>query len=290
VKVVTTRRELRAARAGFPRLGLVPTMGYLHEGHLSLVRLAKQECGAAAVSIFVNPTQFGPEEDLSAYPRDLDRDLRFLRAAGADLVWTPGVEDVYPPGFATTVTVGGITDVLEGARRPGHFTGVATVVAVLFGAVSPTKAYFGQKDAQQVRVIQRMAHDLALPLEVVVGPTVRESDGLAMSSRNTYLSGAERASASVLYRALNTARQAAEGGELDAHALRRLMAQIIVDEPRAEIDYVSVADPDSLAELAAIDLEHGALLSLAVRFGRTRLIDNVVVPATRRGSSPLETA
>jgi len=281
VKVVTTRAELRSARAEFPRLGLVPTMGYLHEGHLSLVRMAKQECGAAAVSIFVNPTQFGPGEDLSTYPRDLDRDLRYLREAGADLVWTPRVEDIYPSGFATTVTVGGITDVLEGARRPGHFTGVATVVAVLLGAVSPTRAYFGQKDAQQVRVIQRMATDLALPLDVVVGPTVRESDGLAMSSRNTYLSEAERASASVLYRALGTARAAAEGGELDAHGLRRLMAQLIVGEPMAEIDYVSVADPDSLAELATIDPARGALLSLAVRFGRTRLIDNVVLPGSR---------
>ncbi|MBK8733903.1 MAG: pantoate--beta-alanine ligase [Actinomycetales bacterium] len=281
MKVVTTRAELRAVRAEFPRLGLVPTMGYLHEGHLSLVRMAKQECGAAAVSIFVNPTQFGPGEDLSTYPRDLDRDLRYLREAGADLVWTPRVEDIYPSGFATTVTVGGITDVLEGARRPGHFTGVATVVAVLLGAVSPTRAYFGQKDAQQVRVIQRMATDLALPLDVVVGPTVRESDGLAMSSRNTYLSEGERASASVLYRALCAARAAAEGGEFDAHALRRLMAQLIVGEPMAEIDYVSVADPDSLAELATIDPARGALLSLAVRFGRTRLIDNVVLPPSR---------
>ncbi|HEY1013086.1 MAG TPA: pantoate--beta-alanine ligase, partial [Herpetosiphonaceae bacterium] len=183
MQVVSTIDEMRAARAGFGALGLVPTMGYLHEGHLSLVRRALAECGAAAASIFVNPTQFGPGEDLASYPRDLERDLALLREAGCGLVWTPDAAQMYPPGFGTYVNVEGVTDVLEGARRPGHFRGVATVVTKLFNVVQPTRAYFGQKDVQQTVVIRQLVRDLALPVEIVVAPTVREADGLAMSSR-----------------------------------------------------------------------------------------------------------
>lgn len=278
MKVVVTRAELAAARdeLGGPAapLGLVPTMGYLHEGHLSLVRRAKAECGVAAVSIFVNPTQFGPTEDLATYPRDLDADLAALDDIGCDLVWTPGVEDVYPPGFASSIDVGGVTSVLEGARRPGHFRGVATVVAILLNAVRPTRAYFGQKDAQQTVVLRRMIEDLALPVEMVVAPTVREPDGLAMSSRNSYLDAEQRRAAVVLHHGLLAARAAWDGGERSGSRLRAAMQDVLTAEPLADVDYVSVADPRDLTELDAVDPAVGALASLAVRIGRTRLIDN----------------
>lgn len=278
MEVVTTRAQLRDSRTRFGALGLVPTMGYLHDGHLSLVRRAKAECGAAAVSIFVNPTQFGPGEDLSTYPRDLGRDLALLEEAGAELVWTPTVEDVYPPGFATHVDVAGPAQVLEGARRPGHFRGVATVVTILLNAVTPTRAYFGQKDAQQTVVLRRVVADLALPVDVVVAPTVREPDGLAMSSRNTYLDAPARAAAPVLHQALLAAAHAWAAGEGDADRLRALMTDTLAAQPLAEADYVSVADPDTLTELDTIDPRRGALASLAVRFGSTRLIDNEILP------------
>ncbi len=256
-------------------LGLVPTMGYLHEGHLSLVSKARQECASVAVSIFVNPSQFGPQEDLAAYPRDLPRDLAMLEATGVDLVWTPSPEAVYPPGYQTWVTVERVSTGLEGERRPGHFRGVATIVAKLFHAFQPQRAYFGQKDAQQAVVIRRLAADLDFPIEVVVCPTVRESDGLALSSRNTYLHPEERRAAAALYRALRAAEQAHASGERDAEGLRQTMRQVLAQEPLANVQYVSAADPDSLEEL------HGAaaraLLSMAVFIGKTRLIDNVVV-------------
>ncbi|MEA5154744.1 pantoate--beta-alanine ligase [Raineyella sp.] len=278
MKVVTTREELRVARAGLSGgVGLVPTMGFLHDGHLSLVRRAKQENDAAAVSIFVNPTQFGPTEDLAAYPRDLDHDLALLADAGVDLVWTPRVEDVYPAGFDTYVTPGGVADVLEGARRPGHFRGVATIISILFHLVAPQRAYFGQKDAQQVAVIRQLVRDLGLPVGIVAGPIIREPDGLAMSSRNTYLSAEDRPAALVLSRALHAAELAWDGGERDAEALRATMRQILAAEPRATVDYVSVAHPDTLAELATVDPAVGALASLAVRVGTPRLIDNLVL-------------
>ncbi|QGF24136.1 pantoate--beta-alanine ligase [Raineyella fluvialis] len=277
MKVVTTREELRTARAALGGVGLVPTMGFLHDGHLSLVSRAKAENAAAAVSIFVNPTQFGPTEDLEAYPRDLDHDLDVLERAGTDLVWTPRVEDVYPAGFDTYVTPGGVADVLEGARRPGHFRGVATVVSILFHLVAPQRAYFGQKDAQQVAVIRQMVRDLGLPVEVVACPIVREQDGLAMSSRNTYLSDEDRPAALVLSRALRAADRAWTAGERDADALRAIMRGILAEEPRAQVDYVSVADPGSLTELSTVDAAVGALASLAVRVGRPRLIDNLVL-------------
>lgn len=282
MRIVRSREELRAARAdlvaaGAASLGFVPTMGYLHEGHLSLVRAAQQDNAAVAVSIFVNPTQFGEGEDLDAYPRDLDRDLALLEAAGVDLVWTPGVTDVYPSGFDTYVVPGGVAEVLEGARRPGHFRGVATVLTVLFGALRPDRAYFGQKDAQQVAVVRQVVRDLALGVQVVACPIIREPDGLAMSSRNTYLTTGDRQAATVLSRALREAESAWQGGECDAEALRGRMRTVLAAEPRAEVDYVSVAHPDSLVELDAIDPAVGALASMAVRVGRPRLIDNVVL-------------
>jgi pantoate--beta-alanine ligase len=268
--------DLRSARVGLEApLGLVPTMGYLHEGHLSLVRRARAECASVAVSIFVNPTQFGPNEDLAAYPRDLRRDLRLLEAEGVDLVWTPTPEIMYPPGFQTWVSVEEVTKPLEGAMRPGHFRGVTTVVAKLFTAVQPDRAYFGQKDAQQAAVIRRMTRDLNFPIEIVVCPTLREADGLAMSSRNVYLNPEERRAATVLSRALFAARDAFRAGENDAERLRQLMAGMINAEPLARLQYVSCAHPDTLEELNGRVTR--ALLSMAVYVGKTRLIDNVVI-------------
>lgn len=280
LRVVVTRDEMRAARAEYGDLGLVPTMGYLHEGHLSLIRRAKAECGAVAVSIFVNPTQFGPTEDLAAYPRDLDRDLALLRDAGVDVVWTPTVADVYPPGFATYVDVEGVSAPLEGARRPGHFRGVATVVSILLAVTTPTRAYFGQKDAQQAAVLRRMAADLGFGAQVVVAPTVREPDGLALSSRNTYLTPEERTAALCLSRALKSVEAAWAAGQRDAARLRAIGTEVIVAEPLAHPAYFSVADPDTLAEIpdgAAVDPERGALVSTAVRVGAPTLIDNTVL-------------
>lgn len=276
MKQVTTLEELRSARAALrDPVGFVPTMGYLHAGHLSLVALAKKDCASVLASIFVNPTQFGPTEDLAAYPRDLAGDLKKLEEAGVDLVWLPTNEVMYPPGFNTWVDVEGITNVLEGAMRPGHFRGVATVVAKLFNAVQPQRAYFGQKDAQQVAVIKQMARDLNVATEIVVGPTVREPDGLAMSSRNAYLNTDQRMAATVLYRALKAAEAAFSAGERDAEKLRGLMRATIQAEPLAKLQYVSCADRLTLQELDTI--KDGALLSMAVFVGSTRLIDNLVL-------------
>jgi len=275
MRLIETVAEFRAARTGLGELGLVPTMGYLHEGHLSLVARARAECVAVAASIFVNPTQFGPNEDLARYPRDLPRDLGLLEAAGVDLVFAPQPSEVYPPGFDTVIEVRGVTDVLEGAVRPGHFAGVATVVAKLFNIVQPTRAYFGQKDAQQSVVIRKLVRDLNLPVEVVVAPTVRETDGLALSSRNSYLTRGERAAAPAIYRALNAAKAQFEGGEREAEALRDAMRAVIAAEPLMRVDYVSVADADSLRELTRV--EDRALASMAVRLGTTRLIDNLLL-------------
>jgi pantoate--beta-alanine ligase len=276
MEIAATIAECRQARGRFGALGFVPTMGFLHEGHLSLVRRARDECGAVAVSIFVNPTQFGPSEDFSRYPRDMDRDLALLREAGCDFVFTPGVAEMYPPGSVTMIEVSAVTEPLEGAIRPGHFRGVATVVAKLFNIVQPSRAYFGQKDAQQCVVIRRMARDLDMPLDVVICPTVREPDGLAMSSRNVYLAPDERRAAISLSRALNAAAALHAAGERDAAVLRAAMQAVLAAEPLAEVEYVSVADPETLAELEGVAA--GALLSLAVRIGRTRLIDNIPLP------------
>lgn len=276
MKTVTTLDALRAERARLTgTFGLVPTMGYLHDGHLSLVRRAKAECAHVGVSIFVNPTQFGPNEDLAKYPRDLPRDLERLEQAGVDLVWTPTVEIMYPSGFQTYVDVEQVTKPLEGGRRPGHMRGVTTVVTKIFNACVPDRAYFGQKDAQQAVVIRRMTQDLNFPIKIVVCPIVREPDGLALSSRNVYLTPSERRAATVLYRALTAAQTLYAAGERDAEKLRNAMSTTLATEPLAHPEYVSAADPNTLAELSKI--EHGVLLSMAVRFGATRLIDNFLL-------------
>jgi pantoate--beta-alanine ligase len=281
MQIVKTLPELRAARTALAgSLGLVPTMGALHRGHMALVQRAKAENSQVAASIFVNPTQFGPHEDLSKYPRTLDHDLAMLQAAGVDLVWTPSPEDVYPPAFQTWVEVTEVSRSLEGAHRPGHFRGVATVVAKLFNAFTPDRVYFGQKDAQQVVVLARMVRDLNFPLQMVVCPTVREEDGLALSSRNVYLTPAERQAAPVLYRALRAAQAAYEGGERHGAVLQATVETVLEQEPLAEVDYASVADPETLQEVRAT--AENFLISTAVRIGQTRLIDNIVL-----GHSPL---
>ncbi len=276
MQVVETLKELRQARSRLKGpLGLVPTMGYLHEGHLSLVRRAHQECTSVAVSIYVNPSQFGPHEDLTKYPRDLSRDLELLRMESVDLVWVPTDEVMYPPGYQTWVLVEGVTQPLEGAIRAGHFRGVATVVSKLFNSVQPDKAYFGQKDAQQAVVIRQMTRDLNFPIEIVICPTMREPDGLALSSRNVYLNPTERQAAVVLSRALLQAKASFEAGENDAARLREVVLKTLAAEPLVKVQYVSCAHPDTLQELDGA-VEH-ALLSLAVTIGKTRLIDNVIV-------------
>jgi pantoate--beta-alanine ligase len=275
--VLRTRAELRDALSYAPRpLGLVPTMGWLHEGHRSLMRRARAEDATTIATIFVNPRQFNEAADYQQYPRDEGRDLAICEEEGLDLVFAPPVEEIYPDGFDTLVRVGAVARPLEGAARPGHFDGVATVVAILFNLVGAERAYFGQKDAQQVMVIRQMARDLAIPTEVIACPTVREPDGLALSSRNVHLSPGERAAAPVLRRALLAARGRWEAGERSGEALRAAMRDELATEPLADPDYVSVADGRTLAELDRVD--GPALLSLAVRLGGTRLIDNEVLP------------
>ncbi len=271
---VQALREARSQSAG--RLGFVPTMGYLHEGHLALVQRAQAENDRVVVSIFVNPTQFGQGEDFSTYPRDLARDLALLSAFPSLIVFTPSLEEMYPQGFQTYVSVETISQGLEGERRPGHFRGVATVVAKLFNIVQPQRAYFGQKDAQQLAVIRQMVRDLAFPIEVIGVPTVRAADGLALSSRNSYLTPQERAAAPVLYRALCAARARYEAGERDAETLRQAMRAVLAAEPLAHVDYISVADAETLRECQGV-ISRAALLSMAVRIGRARLIDNLIV-------------
>jgi pantoate--beta-alanine ligase len=276
MRTIITLSDLHALRPTFPgKVGLVPTMGYLHEGHLSLIRRARQECDHVVVSIFVNPTQFGPKEDLSKYPRDLDRDLGLIEPLGVDLVWMPTAEIMYPKGYQTWVEVETVTRPLEGAMRPGHFRGVTTVVAKLFNGVQPQRAYFGQKDAQQAAVIRQMTRDLNFPIEIVVCPIVREPDGLAMSSRNVYLDAEERKAATVLYRALKAARNLYKNGERNADELRRLMREVLATELLAQMQYVSCADYDTLEELETVTGK--TLLSMAVFLGKTRLIDNIVL-------------
>ena len=276
MQVLTTIQEFRAAKAALPgSCGLVPTMGFLHAGHLSLVKRALMENDHVAVSIFVNPTQFGPNEDLAAYPRDLDRDLSLLDSLGVDLVFDPSPEVMYPPNYQTYVTVEDVTKYLEGAARPTHFRGVATIVTKLFNIVGAERAYFGQKDAQQTIVIKRMAQDLNMPIDVIICPTQREADGLALSSRNTYLDVEHRRAAPVLYRALKAAKEAFDQGERDGDRLRAIMRETIEAEPLAKLDYVSAADAMTLQELGIPSPgEVGVLLSMAVRVGKPRLIDN----------------
>jgi pantoate--beta-alanine ligase len=276
MKVISTVagfKEVRRKMEG--TVGFVPTMGYLHEGHLFLARRAKAENDVSVVSIFVNPTQFGPKEDFARYPRDPERDLAMLEREKTDLVLMPPVEEIYPAGASTWVDVENVTKTLEGATRPGHFRGVATVVAKLFNIVEPTKAYFGQKDAQQVVVIRKMVTDLNMNLEVVVVPTQREPDGLAMSSRNVYLNPQERQAAVVLWRSMNLAQGLWQKGERDAEKIRNEMVALIKKEPLARVDYVSISDPRTLEELSRI--KGPALVSMAVYVGKTRLIDNLTL-------------
>ncbi len=278
-KIVTVRQ----VRWSQPSLswGLVPTMGFLHDGHLSLVRCAKEQNDRVAVTIYVNPTQFAPEEDLATYPRDLGRDLELLKTEGVDLVFIPSDETMYPAGFSTKVLVEKITTQLEGASRPTHFAGVTTIVVKLFNIVQPTRAYFGQKDAQQSVVIKRLAADLDFNLDIVVCPIVREADGLAMSSRNSRLTNEQRVVAPILHRALSAAVALFESGQQDGDQLRQAMTSLIAAEPLARLDYVSVADPRTLIELARV--ERKALFSLAVFFDQVRLIDNMMVDLQNLG-------
>jgi pantoate--beta-alanine ligase len=276
MKVIETIAEVKKARHELKgSVGFVPTMGYLHEGHLSLVKRARAENDTATASIFVNPTQFGPKEDFESYPRDTERDLALLEKEKTDIVFMPSAAEIYPPRFNSWVEVEDITGRLEGASRPGHFRGVTTVVAKLFNIVEPTRAYFGQKDAQQLAVIKKMVKDLNMDLEIVACPTVREPDGLAMSSRNTYLNPEERNVATVLYQSLNLAKEMWLKGEKNADKIRREMTGLIRRQPLAHIDYVSIADNETLEELE--EIKTPALVSLAVKIGKPRLIDNIVL-------------
>ena len=277
MRVLNSKEEMRkACRSSARPNGLVPTMGALHAGHLSLVEAARSDSSTVAVSIFVNPTQFAEGEDFTKYPRDLDADLDMLRDNGTDLVFVPDVSEIYPPGFDTWVDVGPIANILEGAARPGHFRGVATVVAKLFGIVQPERAYFGQKDGQQTVVVRKLARDLDMGVEIVVLPTVREPDGLAMSSRNMRLNPEQRLAAVAVYAGLSAARSLWVQGETDARALRDAARRRLVAEPLlGHIDYVSVANPDTLEELDTAEI--GAMLSTAVHLGPVRLIDNLIL-------------
>ncbi len=276
MKALRTVAEFRVARAAAPGpLGLVPTMGALHEGHLSLVRRARAECATVAMSIFVNPAQFGPHEDLARYPRPLERDLALAEDAGVDLVFAPSVEEMYPPGYATYVEVGGPALRWEGERRPSHFRGVATVVAKLFTITSPQRAYFGEKDYQQLRVVARLARDLDLPVEVVGCPIVREPDGLALSSRNVYLTLEERPRATALYRALQEAQRLVAGGERDASQVQAAMEAALQATPGVLVEYAAVVDAASLEPLQTIRAPARALV--AARLGTVRLIDNAAL-------------
>lgn len=279
MQVIDNIPVLRQARAKVNgRLGVVPTMGALHAGHLSLVEAARAENDAVLVTIFVNPTQFAANEDLAAYPRDLPRDLDMLRGLGVDFVFTPTPDLIYPPGYQTYINVEQVSQGLEGARRPGHFRGVATVVAKLFNLTQPTVAYFGQKDAQQVAVIRQMVRDLNFPLEIAVCPTMREADGLAMSSRNVYLNPEQRQAASILYRALQNAGMAYDAGERDPENFRQTIRDTLSAEPLASPDYVSIADARTLQELTQ-PIDVPLLASLTVGFGKTHLLDNFILPA-----------
>ena len=279
MKIVHSIEEMRArcrtAKTSEQRLGFVPTMGALHEGHLALVRAARAQCKTVAVSIFVNPTQFGPNEDFAKYPRTLERDQQMLEAEGVSLLFVPTLDEVYPQGASTFVTVEGLSDKLCGRTRPGHFRGVATAVSKLFHIVEPDVAYFGQKDAAQVAIIQKMVRDLAFSVEIMVVPTVREMDGLAMSSRNAYLSAVERKQALVLYRALCRVQTLADRGERNAGKLMEAAKDVFRDEPAVRLDYVEIVNRETLDPVA--DISKGALVAVAAFVGSTRLIDNIVL-------------
>lgn len=279
MKVCHTIDEMRAARQAARRegrtLALVPTMGALHEGHLSLVRMAKAQCDLVVVSIFINPLQFGPGEDLARYPRSFDRDRELLEREGADLIFAPTAEEMYPAGAVTYVTVEGLSDKLCGRSRPGHFRGVTTVVSKLFHIVEPDRAFFGQKDAAQSTIIRRMVRDLNIPVQVVIGPIVREADGLAMSSRNAYLDAPQRRSALALHRSLSAVQKSFDRGERKVQALIEAGKQVFAEDPSVRLDYFEIVDPETLDPVD--DLSHGALVAVAAFVGKARLIDNVVL-------------
>ncbi|HEV2274557.1 MAG TPA: pantoate--beta-alanine ligase, partial [Acidobacteriaceae bacterium] len=270
--IAETRHACNLFRTAGKSLGLVPTMGALHAGHLSLIHSARESCDAVGASIFVNPTQFGPSEDFERYPRSFEQDCRLLEAAGVDFVFAPSVAEMYPAGASTFVEVAGLSDRLDGASRPGHFRGVATVVAKLFHIVTPDRAFFGQKDAAQVAILKKMVRDLAFPVEIRVCPIVREPDGLALSSRNQYLSREERQRALVLSRTLNTVAERVHAGEYESAALREEALRVLRQEPSVRLDYFAIVDPDTLEAVA--DLRQGALIAVAASVGTTRLIDN----------------
>lgn len=276
-RIAEVQALVRQVRQQGRTIGLVPTMGYFHDGHIALMRRARAENDVVIVSLFVNPTQFGPHEDFHRYPRDFERDAAMATQEGVDVLFAPSVEEMYPQPQKAWVQVEQLTDRLEGASRPGHFRGVATVVAKLFHVTQPDRAYFGQKDFQQLQVIRCMVRDLNFPVEIVAVPTVREPDGLAMSSRNAYLSPEERRAATVLYRSLQLARQMALQGERNAGRIRAAMEALLRSEPLARVDYVSLADPETLAEQDL--LSPPTLVSLAVFIGKTRLIDNLLIEA-----------
>ena len=281
--ILSARQWIQAERASGHTIGLVPTMGFLHEGHLSLIRRARERCDRVTVSLFVNPIQFGPGEDYERYPKSFDRDFALLERENVDAVFYPDAKEMYPGEPVTVVSVEKLGDGLCGASRPGHFRGVTTVVAKLFNILQPDIAFFGQKDVQQSVIVQRMVEDLNFPVEIEVRPTVREPDGLAMSSRNIYLSPAERAQATILYRSLQQAQDMVQSGTRDASLLKKKMQEMIGAVPEGRLDYVSVVDPCSLEEVRQID--HDVLVALAVRFGKTRLIDNIIIAPKKQGET-----
>lgn len=275
-KIPQIREAAKAEREMGKSIGFVPTMGYFHQGHLSLMKAARRECDTVVISIFVNPPQFGPTEDFASYPRDVERDKKMAEAVGVDYAFIPSVEEIYPDGYSTYVDIeGSLTKGLCAADRPGHFRGCATVVAKLFNIVQPDKAYFGQKDVQQAIIMKRMVDDLNIPVEIVVCPIVREKDGLAMSSRNVYLSPEERKAAPVLYKALRKAEEMVGAGERKAPAIRKTMEDIIRSEPLANIEYIAICDTTNLEEVGEIKDE--TLIALAAKFGKARLIDNTII-------------
>jgi len=281
MKVITLVSEMQSIskklRFEGKTIGFVPTMGYLHEGHLSLVRASKSDCDVTVVSIFVNPIQFGPKEDLSKYPRDFERDKKLLEKEGVDFIFYPTEQEMYPKGFSTTINVEGVTKNLCGASRPGHFRGVTTVVGKLFNIVSPDKAYFGQKDYQQLITIKKMVKDLNFPIEIVGMPIVREKDGLAMSSRNTYLNAEERVSALCLYKSIILAKQLIADGERNVENILKSIEQLIKNTPFTKIDYIKFCDPETLEYIEEGEIKGRILLALAVFVGNTRLIDNAIL-------------
>ena len=281
MKIIRSLHEMQqsaeALRRSGKRIGVVPTMGYLHEGHASLMRIARRQSDHVITTIFVNPMQFAPNEDYARYPRDLDRDIQIAESAGTDILFTPEANEIYPNGYLTHVHVEQLSTLLEGKFRPTHFKGVTTVVAKIFHLTKPHLAVFGQKDIQQVMIIKKMVKDLDFDIEIIVGPTVREPDGLAMSSRNVYLKEAERQQSTVLHRSLRHAENRIESGERNAQIIIDEVNRLISAQPAATIDYISIADPVTLQELRTIQPSTEAIVSLAVRFGSTRLIDNIMV-------------